>query len=102
VRQGEGPDFPLAAAAASLKITGGVVNAARVVLGQVAPIPWISNEAARQLVGRAVTPELAEQAGQAAVYTAIALPDNEYKVQLAQVAVKRAILLAAGFDTGGF
>jgi xanthine dehydrogenase YagS FAD-binding subunit len=102
VRQGEGPDFPLAAAAAALKISGGAVNTARVVLGQVAPIPWISNEAARLLINRAITPELAEQAGAAAVYAAIALPDNEYKVQLAKVAVKRAILLAAGFDTGGF
>jgi xanthine dehydrogenase YagS FAD-binding subunit len=102
VRQGEGPDFPLAAAAAALKISGGVVNTARIVLGQVAPIPWISNEAARLLIGQAITPELAEEAGAAAVYAAIALPDNEYKVQLAKVAVKRAILLAAGFDTGGF
>ena len=102
VRQGEGPDVPLAAAAAALKISGGVVNTARIVLGQVAPIPWISNEAARLLIGQAITPELAEEAGAAAVYAAIALPDNEYKVQLAKVAVKRAILLAAGFDTGGF
>jgi xanthine dehydrogenase YagS FAD-binding subunit len=102
VRQGEGPDFPLAAAAATLKFSGGVVNTARVVLGQVAPIPWISNEAARQLIGRGITPEVAEEAGTAAVYTALTLPDNEYKVQLAKVAVKRAILLAAGFDTGGF
>jgi xanthine dehydrogenase YagS FAD-binding subunit len=102
VRQSEGPDFPLAAAAAALKISSGVVNTARIVLGQVAPIPWISNEAARQLVGRAITTDVAEEAGKAAVYTALTLPDNEYKVQLARVAVKRAILLAAGFDTGGF
>ena len=30
------------------------------------------------------------------------LSDNEYKVQLAKVAVKRALLLAAGLETGGF
>jgi hypothetical protein len=30
------------------------------------------------------------------------LADNGYKVQLARVAVKRAILNAAGLETGGF
>jgi hypothetical protein len=30
------------------------------------------------------------------------LSENEYKIQLAEVAVRRAILRAAGLDTGGF
>jgi len=42
VRQSEGPDYPLAAAAAALEIHGGVVTQASVVLGQVAPVPWVS------------------------------------------------------------
>ena len=37
-----------------------------------------------------------------AVAGATPLSENEYKVQLAKVAVKRAILLAAGLETGGF
>jgi len=37
---------PLAAAAATLAIEGGVIQDARVVLGQVAPMPWESREAA--------------------------------------------------------
>ncbi len=102
VRHGEGADYPLAAAAASLDLQGGVVRRAKVVLGQVAPIPWISHEAEAALVGRPVSPQTAEEAGQAAVSRAQPLSHNGYKVQLAKTAVKRAILLAAGMETGGF
>ncbi len=102
VRQGMGPDAPLAAAAASLTLRGGVVSAARIVLGQVAPVPWVSDDAARAMLGRPVTMETAEAAGEAAVRSARPLSDNAYKVRLAQVAVKRALLLAAGLETGGF
>ncbi len=41
-------------------------------------------------------------AGLAAVAGASPLAGNQYKVRLAQVAVSRAILLAAGLETGGF
>jgi xanthine dehydrogenase YagS FAD-binding subunit len=102
VRHGSGPDFPLAAAAASLVIRRGVVSEARVVLGHVAPTPWVSAEAAQAILGLAVTAETAEAAGDAAVAMATPLEHNEYKVQLAKVAAKRALLLAAGFETGGF
>ncbi|MDX1948189.1 MAG: FAD binding domain-containing protein [Pirellulaceae bacterium] len=101
VRHGAGPDFPLASAAAALRIDGGVVREARVVLGQVAPTPWVSTEAADMLVGWSVNETLAEAAGAAAVAQATPLSNNEYKVQLAKVAVKRAILRAAGLETGG-
>jgi xanthine dehydrogenase YagS FAD-binding subunit len=102
VRHGEGPDYPLAAAAAALRMEAGVVQEAKIVLGHVAPTPWISDEAAAILRGWPVTTELAEAAGAAAVSQATPLHSNEYKVQLAKVAVKRAILRAAGFETGGF
>jgi len=102
VRQGSGPDYPLAAAAAALAFHGGIVSEARIVLGQVAPTPWISREAIQATVGCAVNEETAEAAGRAAASVATPLSHNEYKVQLAKVAVKRAILLAAGFETGGF
>ncbi len=103
VRHGAGPDYPLASAAAALRLDGfGVVQEARVVLGQVAPMPWISQEAFDVLRGRRVDQATAEAAGQAAVSRATPLSQNEYKVQLAKVAVKRAVLLAAGIETGGF
>jgi xanthine dehydrogenase YagS FAD-binding subunit len=102
VQHGAGPDYPLAAAAACLTMRGGVVADARIVLGQVAPTPWISGEAAAAIIGRAVDAATAEAAGEAAIASATPLASNEYKVQLAGVAVKRAILLAAGLETGGF
>ena len=103
VRHGEGPDYPLAAASAALHLDVlGTVRAAKVVLGHVAPMPWVSEEAAAKIIGRKIDVGLAESAGNAAVSRATPLSENEYKVQLASVAVKRAILLAAGLETGGF
>jgi xanthine dehydrogenase YagS FAD-binding subunit len=102
VRHGEGPDYPLTAATAALTIVDGIVHDATIVLGHVAPTPWTSNEAAAAIIGRAVNAQTAEAAGEAAVASATPLSNNEYKVQLAKVAVKRAILRAAGLETGGF
>jgi xanthine dehydrogenase YagS FAD-binding subunit len=101
VRHGEGPDQPLAAAAVSLQVALGKVKQAKIVLGQVAPIPWNSVDAARALEGQTITEETAAIAGFEAVAGAMPLSHNEYKIQLAQVAVKRAILRAAGLETGG-
>jgi xanthine dehydrogenase YagS FAD-binding subunit len=101
VRHGAGPDYPLAAAAAALRIEGGVVRDATVVLGHVAPTPWLSREAADVIRGRVIDESLADAAGAAAVAGATPLSNNEYKVQLAKTAVKRAILRAAGLATGG-
>jgi xanthine dehydrogenase YagS FAD-binding subunit len=103
VRDSQGPDFPPAAAAAALRMDAfGVVHDARVVMGQVAPTPWSSPEAAGLVIGKRVDAAIAEMAGAAAVARATPLSENAYKVQLAKVAVKRAILLAAGQETGGF
>jgi xanthine dehydrogenase YagS FAD-binding subunit len=84
-----------------LRIEAGVVREANIVMGHVAPTPWISGEAAAMLRGWAVNEELAEAAGAAAVAGATPLSNNAYKVQLAKTAVKRAILRAAGLETGG-
>jgi len=102
VRHGVGPDYPLVAAAAVLWIDGGIVRRARIVLGQVAPTPWIAEEAASVLVGQSINHNTAEAAARAAVAKATPMSNNRYKVQLARVAVERSILLAAGLETGGF
>lgn len=96
VRQKEAFDWPYATAAVALVMVGSTVKSARVVMGHVAPIPWVSPEAAKALVGKAVTPATADQAAQAAVSGAKSLGHNSQKIQLARVAVKRAILQAAG------
>ncbi|MGO8816247.1 MAG: FAD binding domain-containing protein [Terriglobia bacterium] len=95
VREKEALDWPLAAAAVVLKLDGGSVQTARVVLGHVAPVPWPSPEAEEALKGKAVDDDTAWEAGRAALGKATPLSKNAYKVQLARVAVKRAILRAA-------
>lgn len=96
VRHREALDWPLATASVTLKLSGGKIQSARVVMGHVAPVPWVSVEAERALVGKTISEDVAQAAGRAAVATAKALSHNGYKVQLAQVAVKRAVLRAAG------
>jgi xanthine dehydrogenase YagS FAD-binding subunit len=96
VREREGLDWPLVTAAVALRMSGNTVQSARVVLGHVAPVPWPSPEAEAALAGKAVSEAVAQAAGDAAVRKARALSGNGYKVQLARVAVKRAVLAAAG------
>jgi xanthine dehydrogenase YagS FAD-binding subunit len=95
IRQKEAFDWPLSLATVALWMDGNTVKKANVVLGAVAPVPWVSQEAAQALVGKAVSEQTADAAGQAAVSIAKPLSRNGYKVQLTRVAVKRAILQAA-------
>ena len=93
VRQKEALDWPLAAAAVVLKVSGKTVQEARVVLGHVAPIPWRCPEAEKALTGQSGG-ESAAEAAKVALRDAKPLSQNGYKVQLARVALKRAVLQA--------
>jgi len=94
VRQKEVFDWPLALAAVKLEMNGSKVQAARIVLGYVAPVPWPSPEAEQAMQGQPVNEETAQRAAEAALQRATPLTNNRYKVHLAQVALKRAILKA--------
>lgn len=94
VREKQALDWPLATASVALKMSGNTVTSARIVLGHVAPIPWRATAAEAFLTGKALTEENAAQAGEAAVRGAKPFSGNKYKVQLARVAVKRALLQA--------
>jgi len=59
-------------------------------------MPWVAVEAGELLKGKRISVELAAKAGEAAVRNAVALEKNRYKIQLAKVAVKRALMAAAG------
>lgn len=98
VRQRETLDWSLATAAVVLEMDGASVIRASIVLGQVAPTPWRAKAAEALLVGKTIDRALAEKAGEAAVEGAKPLSRNRYKVQLARVAVKRALLAAAGME----
>lgn len=96
VRHRDGLDWPLATASVALKMTGSKVASAKVVLGHVAPMPWAAADAGNALAGREIDDLVAEATGEAAVKGAQPLSQNEYKIQLAKVAVKRALLTVAG------
>ena len=96
VRQKHGFDWPVATATVSLQKKGDNVTAASVVLGHVAPVPWRSKEAEAALVGKVIDDQVATDASSAALQPARNLGQNGYKIQVARVALKRAILAAAG------
>lgn len=98
VRQRETLDWPLATAAVALETDSGRVKSARVILGQVAPVPWGAREVESFLVGKAIDEAVADEAGKLAVQGAKPLSRNRYKIQLARVAVRRALLAAVGAD----
>jgi xanthine dehydrogenase YagS FAD-binding subunit len=94
VREKEALDWPLAAASVALRMNGGKIASAHVVLGHAAPVPWQAREAEALLAGKTLNEETAAKAGEAAVHGAKPLSGNKYKVQLARVCVKRALLEA--------
>jgi xanthine dehydrogenase YagS FAD-binding subunit len=96
VRHKQAYDWPLVQAAVAFKLDGGKASDVKVVLGHVAPTPHISEDAAKVLEGQTITDGTATEAGQAAAKGAKPLSQNAYKVKLIEVAVKRAILTAAG------
>jgi len=95
VRQKEALDWPMVAASVALHMRGNTVASAKVVLGHVAPKPYEATAAEKALTGKTINAETAEAAAKAAVADASPLSQNAYKVTLARVAVKRALLEAA-------
>lgn len=89
-----GLDRPQAAASVALQMEGSTVREAKIVMGHVAPTPWVAHEAGKAIAGLAVTDESASTVADVAVARATPLSMNEYKVQMARTAVKRALLRA--------
>ena len=83
--------FAMVSVAVSVKIIGGVVRDARVVLGGVAPVPWRARDAEKLLEGRALDDAACQAAADAALERAEPLKDNGYKVPLARELVRRTL-----------
>jgi len=96
VRHKQAYDWPLVQAAVAFKYEDQKAKDVRIVLGHVAPTPHVATAAAKAVEGKEVTEETANAAGAAASEGAMPLAQNAYKVKLAAVAVKRALLTAAG------
>jgi xanthine dehydrogenase YagS FAD-binding subunit len=94
VRPRQGLDWPLATASVAFELGGdGKCVAASVVLGHVAPGPWSVAEAAA-LVGKAIDDTAVAGLAAAVARAATPLKGNAYKVELAQVALRRACAAA--------
>jgi hypothetical protein len=88
-------DFPIVSAAAVIRRQQGRVDASRIVLGAVAPIPLRMRGVEDFLTGKKIDAEVAEAAAAMAIEGAIPLAKNAYKIQIAKALVRRAILAAA-------
>lgn len=96
VRHKQSYDWPLVQAAVAFKYEEKKATDVRIVLGHVGPTPHVAEAAAKALEGKEVTEATASAAGEAAAQGAMPLSQNAYKVKLVSVAVKRALLTAAG------
>jgi xanthine dehydrogenase YagS FAD-binding subunit len=96
VRHKDALDWPLATASVALTMKGSSIGSAKIVLGHVAPTPWEASAAEQALAGKSLDDSAIQAAADAAVADAKPLSNNGYKVQLTKVAVKRALLEAAG------
>jgi xanthine dehydrogenase YagS FAD-binding subunit len=100
VRQKTALDWPLVTASVALTVRGSKVKSARIVMGHVAPTPWEAFSAGHSLAGQEINEQTAEAAARLAVADAQPLSHNHYKVTLARVAVKRALLNAMQEERG--
>lgn len=85
-------DFPIVNCAAMISSSGGEVDNARICLNAVYVRPYRAVYAEEAIMGRQLTPENAEAAGDAAISEAKPLPHNAYMVQIAKILVRKAIL----------
>ncbi|NIE69218.1 xanthine dehydrogenase family protein subunit M [Burkholderia sp. Ax-1719] len=88
--------FALVSVAAALQLDGRRVRAARIALGGVAHKPWRASLAEQRLIGQTVDTATLRAAAAAELAHAQPLGGNAFKVELAQRAIVRAALQAAG------
>jgi xanthine dehydrogenase YagS FAD-binding subunit len=88
--------FALVSVAAALQMDGERVRAARIALGGVAHKPWRATAAEQHLAGQPLREATLREAASATLADARALHGNAFKIPLAQRAIVRSVLLAAG------
>jgi xanthine dehydrogenase YagS FAD-binding subunit len=94
IRDRESYAFALTSAAVALQMDGETVRDARVAIGGLATRPWRAREAERALVGRALTPQTARAAGDAALQGAKPSRDNRFRIELGARTVADALMIA--------
>jgi xanthine dehydrogenase YagS FAD-binding subunit len=84
-------DFALSSAAIVAQISDGICKDIRIVLGGIAPLPYLASLAIEMIKGRRLDEKLISQAGEISVDGATPLPMNHYKVDLTKVLVRRLL-----------
>jgi xanthine dehydrogenase YagS FAD-binding subunit len=95
VRERGAWDFALTSLALSVLLAGDRVEAARMVLGGVAPIPWRVPAAEAAITGRRLDAATRRAAAEAAAAGAEPLAQNAYKVLLVQAVVEESLAALA-------
>lgn len=85
-------DFAMASAAISIVTEGEICKDIRIVLGGIATHPYRSRDTENLLKGNKIDDALAAEAGRMVVQHARPLKMNQYKVDLSQIMVRRALL----------
>jgi xanthine dehydrogenase YagS FAD-binding subunit len=94
VRDRESYAFATVSSAVAIRIEGGRVQEARVALGGVATKPWRATAAERSLLGRPLTPEAVQRAGDLAFADARPSKANRFKMSLGPRSVAQALMIA--------
>jgi xanthine dehydrogenase YagS FAD-binding subunit len=95
VRERTSYAFAMVSAAAALRIEQGTIRDARLALGGVAAKPWRARAAEDILQGVRPGPDAYRRAAEAALAGATPSGDNQFKIELAQRILVRALTLAA-------
>jgi xanthine dehydrogenase YagS FAD-binding subunit len=95
VRERTSYAFAVVSAAAALRIEAGTIRDARLALGGVAAKPWRARPAEKLLEGRVPDAAAFRRAAEAALADAKPSGDNQFKIELAQRVLLRALTLAA-------
>lgn len=88
-------DWALVSCAVAAKVEGGKISNARIVLGSVAPVPLVCEEAAKFLEGKPLDEKAVSEAANIALAKATPLAHNGYKVPIARALIRRALLKLA-------
>ena len=89
-------DFSLAGVALAMRMDGGRVSDARVVLSGAAPVPWRSREAEQVIEGQRINAAVAAEAAEAAMADARPLGKNGYKITMFKGIIEEELLAISG------
>src|SRR5204863_9869200 len=97
IKEKQSFDWPLVMCAAALEMDGDTIKSAKICAGAIAPIPWRLPNVEKALTQVSINDSDAlTKACAISIEGAKPMSGNAYKLKLLPVAVKRAVLRAAG------